>query len=425
MYKILIKNAYLIDVINKQNSRLTDILIIDNLISKIEKNIKEETDKTIDANSNFVMPGLINTHNHSAMNILRGYADDLELMDWLNNKIWPIEDKLTTEDVYYGSLLACIEMIKSGTTMFNDMYFETESTIKAVQKTGIRAMLGRCIMGVENDEDSRVKEAVYLIEKYKNLDEKITFNIAPHAPYTCNIKSLEICVKLAKKYNLPIHIHLAETKDEVKIIKEKYNKTPTEFLKQVGILDLPVILAHGVWVNDKDIEILKNIKGGIAHNPISNCKLASGIAPIEKYLKSNINVSLGTDGAASTNTLDMFEEMKVCNYLQKVNTLKSSIINAYTALQMATINGAKVLGLEKEIGSIEVGKKADLIILNSKPAKVNPINDIYSNIVYASNGNDVLTTIINGKIVMENRKINFIDENEVVQKCNEKIKKII
>lgn len=425
MYKILIKNAYLIDVINKQNSRLTDILIIDNLISKIEKNIKEETDKTIDANSNFVMPGLINTHNHSAMNILRGYADDLELMDWLNNKIWPIEDKLTAEDVYYGSLLACIEMIKSGTTMFNDMYFETESTIKAVQKTGIRAMLGRCIMGVENDEDSRVKEAVYLIEKYKNLDEKITFNIAPHAPYTCNIKSLEICVKLAKKYNLPIHIHLAETKDEVKIIKEKYNKTPTEFLKQVGILDLPVILAHGVWVNDKDIEILKNIKGGIAHNPISNCKLASGIAPIEKYLKSNINVSLGTDGAASTNTLDMFEEMKVCNYLQKVNTLKSSIINAYTALQMATINGAKVLGLEKEIGSIEVGKKADLIILNSKPAKVNPINDIYSNIVYASNGNDVLTTIINGKIVMENRKINFIDENEVVQKCNEKIKKII
>ena len=280
-------------------------------------------------------------------------------------------------------------------------------------------------MSAENSEDERIKETIDLLEKYKDKEERIKFSIAPHAPYTCNEKSLQTCVELAKKYNLPIHIHLAETKDEVKIIKEKYNLSSTEFLKQMGIFDVPVILAHGVWVDDKDMEILKGVKGGIAHNPISNCKLASGIAPITKYLKNDITVSLGTDGAASTNTLDMFEEMRVCNYLQKVSNLSSSVIDAYTAIKFATINGAKVLGLSKEIGSIEVGKKADLIIVDIKKAKLNPINDVYSNIVYANNGNDVLTTIIDGKVVMEDRKINFADEDEVIDKCNKIMQKLI
>lgn len=280
-------------------------------------------------------------------------------------------------------------------------------------------------MSANSYEDVRIKETINLLEKYQNKNDRISFAIAPHAAYTCNKKSLEICVELAKKYKLPIHIHLAETKDEVNIIKEKYNVSPTIFLKQMGILDVPVILAHGVWVDDEDIKILKDIKGGIVHNPVSNCKLASGIAPITKYLKNDITVSLGTDGAASTNTLDMFEEMKVCNYLQKVSNLSSSAIDAYTAIQFATINGAKVLGLEDKIGSIEVGKKADIIIVDTKDAKVNPTNDVYSNIVYANNGNDVLTTIIDGQVVMENKKMNFINENEIVSKCNKIMQELI
>jgi 5-methylthioadenosine/S-adenosylhomocysteine deaminase len=211
------------------------------------------------------------------MTLFRGYADDLELMDWLKNKIWPAEEKLTGEDIYYGSFLACIEMIKSGTTTFNDMYGFIEDTIKAIDETGIRATLGRAILDIKDEKDIRIQEVIQLIEKYTSdkIEGRVTFNIAPHSPYICNESSLKLCLELAKKYNIPIHIHLSETKDELDIIKEKYNMTPVEFLKANGVFEVPVILAHSVWVTDKDIEILKNISGGIAHNPISNCKLAS------------------------------------------------------------------------------------------------------------------------------------------------------
>lgn len=426
MFDIIIKNGYVVDMVSDEcNVCKKDILINSNKIVKIEENTKEEAKKVIDANGKAVIPGLINCHNHAAMTIFRGYSDDTSLMDWLENKIWPIEDKLDDEDIYYSSLIACIEMIKSGTTTFNDMYFLMENVAKAVKGTKIRGMLGRCIMKMENEEDVRVKEAISLYENYNNAEnEKIKINIAPHALYTCNKEAILKSKELAIKYNVPLHIHLDETKVEHDNILKEFGITPTKMLDEMGVFDdCHVILAHGVWLNDEDIQILKKIKGGIVHNPVSNCKLSSGIARVSKLLSEGINVALGTDGAGSTNTLDMFEEMRLCNYLQKVSTLEPTIINAYDVLKMATINGAKALGLENEIGSIEVGKKADIILVDMKGAHLNPLHDVVSNLVYSCNGADVVTTIVDGNILMEDRVLNNIDEENIKQKCNELIKK--
>lgn len=426
METLLIKNGFVVDVINKENSKVQDIYIKNGIIYQISKNIKKTANKTIDATGTVIMPGLINTHNHSAMTLFRGYADDSELMDWLENRIWPAEEKLTGEDVYYGTKLACIEMIKSGTTMFNDMYFFTEDSAKAVKETGIRAMLGRCIMAVENDDDERIKEAIDIIKKYKN-DEFIFPCVAPHAPYTCNDKAIKMSVDIAKRYNVPFHIHLAETKEEVEIIKKRNNVTPTEYLNSLNVFDTHTILAHCVWLTDNDINILKKscANANISHNPISNSKLGSGIARITDIIKEGINVSLGTDGAGSTNNLDMFEEMKICAYMQKAKNLSASCIDAYKIIQMATINGAKTLGVDDKFGSIETNKKADLIIIDTENIKFKPENDIFSNLVYVSNGNDIKYTIINGKVIYENGKVKNINEKEIKEKCKKISKRLL
>lgn len=418
--KLLIKNGYVVDMTDKKEINVKDILVEDDKIVKIEENISDEAEKAIDASGKVVMPGFINTHQHCAMSLFRGYADDSELMYWLENKVWPIEDKLTPEEMYYGSMLSAVEMIKSGTTTFNDMYFFMNQTAKAAEELNIRAVLGRCIMAVDGEDDVRVKEAVDLYEKYNGAcNGKVTVNIAPHALYTCNEKAIKLSKKLAKKYNATLHIHLDETKAEHENIKKKYGKTPTEMLKEFGVLDeCHTVLAHAVWLEDSDIELLKNMKGGIAHCPISNSKLASGIAPVTKFNKAGIAISLGTDGAGSTNNLDMFEEMRVCAYLQKVSTLDATSISAHDVLKMATINGAKVLGLEESIGTLEVGKKADIIVVNINGVGKAPLNDIYSNLVYTANGADVEHTIIDGKVVMENRNIESVDEDFIIDKCN-------
>ena len=317
-------------------------------------------------------------------------------------------------------------MIKSGTTTFLDMYFLVDGTIKAVNESGIRACISRCIMNTLNDDDVRIKETKELIKKYgKNQNELITLMVGPHSPYVCNEETLKRCVKIAKENNIGLHIHLSETKEESAIISEKYNMTPYELLEKVGAFDVPVVLAHCVYTKPKDLEILKKIKGGISHNPVSNAKLGSGIAPISYYMKNNINVALGTDGACSTNSLDMFLEMKMVNYIQKIINADSTLISAYETLQMATINGAKLLNMEDKIGSIKTGKKADIIILNGKNIHLNPINDVYSSIVYSANGADVIYTIINGKIIMKNRKLLTIDERKTLKECNLIAKKLL
>ena len=421
--KILIKNTILIDMVSEEsNIRKTDILIEDNIIKKISQNIEEKCDKIINAEEMVCMPGLVNTHTHLGMSIFKGYKDDNELMDWLNKVIWPIEDKFTDNEIYWNSYMSSIEMIKSGTTTFNDMYFNMDKVIEVAEQTGQRAVISWSV--TDNSIRDKFEKTKEYFNKYNHKDSLIKIYVSAHAGYTCNPETITKCVNLAKELETGIHIHLAETKAEEQIIKERYSKTPTQYLKDLGVFEVPVILAHGIYFSKEDIETLKTIKGGISHNPISNCKLASGICDVTNLKKEGITVAIGTDGAGSTTTLDMFEEMRVTGYLQKVSKLDSTCIKAYDILKMATIEGAKILGLDNEIGTIEEGKKADIILININKTHLYPINDICSNLVYSATGQDVDTVIIDGKIIMQNRQLQNIDEQQVrkeIQKIQQQL----
>ena len=422
--KTLIKNATLLDMVDDvPNIRKTDILIEDKKIAKIEEGIEDDRAQVIDAKEKVVMPGLVNTHTHLAMSIFRGYKDDQKLMDWLENAIFPVEDRLRPEDIYWNSFLSCIELIKSGTTTFNDMYFRMDKTIEAVEESGLRGVIAWCITDTSiKDKITRTRE---YHEKYNYPDSKIKIYVSAHAPYSCSPDTIQLCVDLAKELNTGIHIHLSETLQEDKIIRERYNKTGTEYLNDLHVFDVPVVLAHGIYISDSDLEILKKIKGGISHNPISNCKLSSGICDVTKLRKNGINVGIGTDGIGSTTTLDMFEEMKTAAYLQKINTMEPTSIKAYDILKMATIEGARVLGLDDEIGTIEVGKKADLIFINTNKKHLYPENDLCTNLVYSANGADVDTVIIDGKLIMQNRKLLNINEKQVKKNIAKVVKRLL
>ena len=422
--KTLIKNAVILDMVGeKPNIRKTDILIDENKISKIEDKIEDKDAKVIDAKEMVVMPGLVNTHTHLAMSIFRGYKDDQKLMDWLENAIFPVEDKLSPDDIYWNSFLSCIELIKSGTTTFNDMYFRMDKTIQAVEESGLRGVIAWSITDTSiKDKITRTRE---YHEKYNYPDSRIKIYVSAHAPYSCSPDTMELCVDLAKELETGLHIHLSETLQEEKIIKERYNKTGTEYLNDLHVFDVPVVLAHGIYISDSDLEILKNIKGGISHNPISNCKLSSGICDVTKLRKNNINVGIGTDGIGSTTTLDMFEEMRTAAYLQKINTMEPTSINAYEILKMATIEGARVLNLDHEIGTVEVGKKADLIFINTNKTHLYPENDLCTNLVYSANGSDVDTVMIDGKIIMQNRKLLTINEKHVKKNIAKVVKRLL
>lgn len=424
--KTLITNAYILDMVDEEipNVRKVDILINDNIIEKIEKDIDEnEAEIKINAKNMVVMPGIVNTHTHLAMSIFRGYKDDRKLMDWLENAIFPVEDKLEPEDIYWNSYLSCLEMIRSGTTTCNDMYFGMNKTIEAIENTGLRAVVAWSL--TDDSIRDKVERTREYAKKYNKENSKIKVFTSPHAPYTCNPDTIKLCVDLAKELNTGLHIHLSETLDEERTIKERYNKRGTEYLNDLGVFDVPVVLAHGIYISDSDIEILKNIKGGISHNPISNCKLSSGICDVIKLRKNGINVGLGTDGIGSTTTLDMFEEMKTAAYLQKVNTMEPTSIKAYDILKMATIEGAKVLGMEDEIGTLEPGKKADMIFIKTDKLHLCPENDICTNIVYSANGSDVDTVMIDGKLIMQNRKMINLDEKEVIRQVKKIAKRLL
>lgn len=424
--KTLITNAYVLDMVGDvPNIKKSDVLINGNIIEKIEKDIQvnDEVEK-INAKNMLIMPGLVNTHTHVAMSIFRGYKDDRKLMDWLENAIFPVEDKLKPDDIYWNAYLSCLEMIKSGTTTCNDMYFGMDKTIEAIEATGMRAVVSWCI--TDDSIRDKVERTREYAEKYNKKDSRIKIYASAHAPYTCNPDTMKLCVDLAKELNTGLHMHLAETLSEDTTIRERYGKSSTEYLESLNAFDVPVVLAHGIYISDSDIEILKkhNIKGGISHNPISNCKLSSGICDVVKLRKHGINVGLGTDGIGSTSTLDMFEEMKTAAYLQKVNTMEPTSINAYDILKMSTIEGAKVLGLEEEIGTLEPGKKADIIFIKTDKIHLCPENDVCANIVYSANGADVEKVMIDGKIVMQNRKMTNLDEKEVMRQVKKIAKRL-
>ena len=425
--RTLVTNAYVLDMVGEvPNIEKKDILIENNIIKKIEKDIDKEieVDEKINAKNMLVMPGLINTHTHLAMSIFRGYKTDKKLMDWLESAIFPVEDKLKPEDIYWNSYLSCLEMIKSGTTTCNDMYLGMNKTVEAINDTGLRAVVAWCI------KDDSIKDKVEQTREYAkkyNTDEngKIRIYVSADAPHTCNPDTIKLCVDLAKELNTGLHIHLAETIDEETKIKSRYDKRSTEYLNDLDVFDVPVVLAHGIYVSDSDIEILKKIRGGISHNPISNCKLSSGICDVVKLRKNGINIGLGTDGIGSTTTMDMFEEMKTAAYLQKVNTMEPSSISAYDILKMATIEGAKVLGLENEIGTLEPGKKADMIFIKTDKLHMCPANDVCANLVYSSNGADVESVMIDGKVIMQNRKMLNLDEKQVMRQVKKIAKRLL
>lgn len=429
--KILIKNATIIPMTKKQNDAedywINGEVAIENgtitAIGEIPEGIN--FDKVIDASGCVVMPGFINTHTHAAMTLLRSYADDLPLMQWLNEKIWPIEAKLTGQDVYWGTMLCILEMIKSGTTMFADMYAFMDDVAKAVEESGIRASLSRGLIGVAPNGESALKESHQFIKAWNGkAGGRITTMLGPHAPYTCPPDYLKKVMKLADELGVGMHIHLAETLTEIKDIETAYGKRPVELMKDIGLFNYPVLGAHLVHVTDEEIDILLENKVGVAHNPQSNMKLASGVAPVPQMLNKGIPVALGTDGASSNNNLDMMEEMRSASLLHKVISMDPTVVSSYQTLEMATRHGAIALGMEKQLGEISVGKKADVILVDFKKPHLCPKHDIAAHLVYAAQGSDIKTVIIDGKIVMENYKVLTMDEEKImfeVSKCAERL----
>lgn len=382
-------------------------------------------DQIIDATGKVVMPGLVNAHTHAAMTLLRSYADDLQLMDWLQNKIWPAEAKLTGEDVYWGTMLANLEMIKSGTTTFADMYFFMPEVAKAVEESGMRAVLSRGMVGVAPTAGQAMEESrAFVQEWHRQAGGRITVQLGPHAPYTCPPDYLKKVLALAAELKVGIHIHLAETRHEVETCLKDYGKTPIKLMNELGLFEHQVLAAHCVHLSDEEIEILAEKKVGVAHNPGSNMKLASGVAPVARLLSKGVAVGLGTDGTASNNNLDMIEELRLASLLQKVHTEDPTVVPALQALQMATTLGANALGLDAHIGSLAIGKKADVIILNLHAPHLTPRHDIVSLLTYAASAGDVETVIIDGKIIMQDRQLQTLDEEQIMWHAQKSAKRL-
>ncbi|WP_295726310.1 amidohydrolase family protein [uncultured Methanobrevibacter sp.] len=422
---ILIKNAIILDPEKDINAK-KDLLIKDDLIYKIDEEIAQDNvDKIIDAKDKILLPGFVNTHTHLSMALFRGLADDLSLDEWLNDNIWPMEANLNEYYCYIGALLGAVELIKSGTTTFSDMYFYMEDVAKAVEESGIRAVLsyGMIDFGDEEKRKAEIEKNMNLFKNCHNTaDGRIKVFFGPHSPYTASEELLKEVRKLADENNIKIHIHVSETQKEIDDVSAEKGLRPFEYLDSIGFLGPDVLCAHCVWLSDEEIEIIKKHDVKISHNPCSNMKLASGIAPVKKLLDNDICVAIGTDGASSNNNLDIIEELKTASLLQKVSTLDPEALNSDEALAMGTIEGAKALGLDDEIGTIEVGKKADLILIDTNNANMIPDSSkLSSNIIYAANGFNVDTTICNGQILMENRQLTTLDEQDIYKKAKEAI----
>lgn len=399
--KILIKNAILISMdasrpIKQEN---IDVLVEDDKIVEIGREIEVKADKIIDATNKVVMPGLINTHAHVPMSIFREIVDGCPLQQWLEEKIWPIEARLIDEDIYNASKITFKEMIETGSTTVNDQYFMQEAIIKAAIETGVRIELTRTLMDIDGNGEKKLKELEELINKYKTFDDMISINVGIHGLYTCSPEYVKKATDLARKYNLTVHMHFCENSKEVEDIKKLHNvEYPSQVLeKYFGGIN--TILAHCVKLSKQDIDIIKKMNISVAHCPVSNLRLGCGIAEIEKMRKMGINITIGTDGQGSGSNMDMFESMKFAATLQKGKFENACAMPAYEVLKMATINGAKALRKQDKIGSIETGKKADLIMLDLDNVTTTPINDLIADIIYNVKGLNVIMTMINGKIL--------------------------
>ncbi len=415
---ILLKNGLVVSQDSGRRVFRADVRIKDNRIAEVSKKISKKEETTIDCSKKLVMPGLCNTHSHLAMTLLRGYGDDMVLKDWLEKKIWPVEAKLKADDIYYGTLLACVEMIKSGTTSCADMYFQMDSTARAIEKAGIRANLcyGMIDLGDSEKTEKELKENTKLIKDWhRKADGRILCSYGPHAIYTCSRELLQKTVELAKKHKTRIQMHLAETRGELNDSKKNLSKRPAEYADSLGLIAPNVILAHCGWLSMSEIKTVAKKGAHISHNPESNLKLASGIAPVSEMLAEKANVSLGTDGPTSNNSLSLFNTMKTCALIHKVNRWDATVVSAQQTLDMATLNGAAALGFNS--GSIKTGKLADVITLDLNSPSLNPQHNHISNLVYSENGSSVQDVLIDGELVMKSRKILTLNEKKIIEKA--------
>lgn len=384
-------------------------------------------EQTIDAKDMLAIPGFVNAHTHASMTLLRSYADDMELMTWLNDHIWPVEAKMISNDIYWGAALAAVEMIQSGTTTFADMYGPfMERVADVVTESGMRGVLSRGIIGVAPDGEKKLEENVTLYEDYNGAaNGRIKVMFGPHAPYTCPPEFLKKVAAAAQRLGAEVHIHMNETKAEIEQITKQYGKRPFEYVEDTGLFESPTLAAHCVHLSDDEIAIIKKHHIRVAHNPGSNMKLASGIAPVPRLLKEGVTVALGTDGTSSNNNLDMLQEVQLAALLHKVNEYDPLAVPAFEALKMGTEYGAKAVGLDG-IGRLEAGAKADIVLVSMKGAAWVPRFNEVSLLVYSGSAADVDTVICDGKVLMQHRELLTLDEEKIkyeAQKCAERLTK--
>lgn len=378
----------------------------------------------LDGTDRVVLPGLVNGHSHAAMTLLRGVADDLALMDWLNNYIFPAEvEFVDPEFVRIGTELACWEMIRGGTTTFVDMYYYPDVIAEVVDSCGMRALISATVIDqrspdAESAADSLAK-GVRFVERWKNVNERITPIFGPHANYTLNAEQLAATRTAANEAGVPISIHMAESPFEVQYSKDTYGDTTINLMESIGFLDGPTIGAHVVWPTAPEVAILVERKVGVIHNPTSNMKIASGIAPVPAMLDAGVRVGLGTDGAASNNDLDMWEEMRLAAFLQKVELMNPEVMSAATVLKMATSGGAEAIGLGDQVGSLEVGMRADLIQVDFSDVHHVPTYDVVSHLVFVTDEQDVASVVVNGELLMLEREMRTIDTERVTREARE------
>ena len=424
MSKLLIKN---VELLHTPNGDLYYIAVEDNKITYVGKDMPENMQdaEIVDGKGKLATAGMVNTHGHVSMTLLRSYADDMELMDWLQNKIWPIEDKMNAQDIYWGAMLGIAEMLKGGTTCFADMYAFMEDVARACAETGIRANLCRGLIGVAPDKDVKLAENNVLAANWQGYDNgRIRISYGPHAPYTCPVDYLEKVIKAAADHEAEIQMHLCETKFEVDTCMKEHGLTPIQLMDKLGMFDLGTIAAHCVHLTDNDMEIMAAKKVRVAHNPQSNLKLASGIAPVAKMLEKGICVGIGTDGASSNNNLDMLEECRAAAMLHKATNFDPLAVPAQKAWEMATVDGAKTLGFDN-LGLLEAGQLADIVLWDMHKPYWYPRNNKLSLLVYAASANDADTVIVAGKKVVAGGKLLTFDEEKIYAQASACMEKLL
>jgi len=386
--------------------------------------LRPEGEEVLEMSGKLVMPGLINAHTHASMALLRGISDNKKLMDWLEEDIFPAEEEMDAEDIRLGAILASTEMLETGTTCFNDMYEKPDKISEAVEKTGIRAVLSRAVFDWDGDGEKRIQKAKETVRKYGD-HPLIQPSIAPHAVYSCRTETLKQVKRYAEEHGVPYHIHVSETRSENQDHIEEHGLTPTEYLEEHGLLDSSTVAAHSTWLTEEDVELLAEKEANVAHNPAANLKLGSGIADIPQLMQAGVNISLGTDGPASNNNFNMFEEMKLTALLHKRKDPEA--LTPQQVLDMATVNGAKALGMEEEIGSIQEGRKADLLVLDTQDTELKPHygkQGIISNLVLSHTGHPE-KVFVNGEKVVEDGETLGVNKKQVLKKVQRKTEKFV